>query len=159
MNNIEETIYEIALTESEMECDALNTLLKERDTQLEELKAYIERLREALNNALTHCIDNDVNTDRFNQMISEALEETPAQTLNHIKAQVEEETIERCAVQGWSHFMEAPNHKKMSHSAYDGFCSAFSIRSMPRKYKEQSDEEYQSDIQSASGGMTQTPIE
>jgi len=65
--------------------------IEQLQKEVNELKARIERLREALNNALTHCIDNDVNTDRFNQMISEALEEIPAKSLNHIKAQAIEE--------------------------------------------------------------------
>jgi len=99
--------------------------IEQLQKEVNELKARIERLGEALNNALTHCIDNDVNTDRFNQMISEALEETPAKSLNHIKAQVEEETIQAD--------IEFLDDMACEHSG--------NLNNRPRKYKEQSNED------------------
>lgn len=82
MNNIEQLQQE-------------NTELK---SQLEALQAYVEQLREAL--------ESVKNSGYWNgewripawcrNNIDSVTEETPAQSLNHIEARVEEETIERC---------------------------------------------------------------
>jgi len=70
----------------------IEQLLKEND----ELKAYIERLRGALQKVVSDSGVGIVPRSHLDH-ISELLYLSPQASLNHILSQVEEETIERCA--------------------------------------------------------------
>jgi len=100
----------------------IEQLQKEND----ELKAHIERLRELINGMIAERPGGNyiILTIGVSRLL-DALEETPAQSLNHIKAQVEEETIERC--------IEEVDFALDKTTAY------WAIRNMIRKYKEQSE--------------------
>jgi len=83
----------------------------------EELRAHVERLRET---AIRVCgeYDGPYSASLFNMAC-----EAPSQALNHIKAQVEEETIERC-----HHYVIDSDN--VLHAS-------LTIRDIPRKYSNQ----------------------
>lgn len=130
MNNIYEVTYEAALAELQLENDRL--------------KAHIERLREALIYA-KGALDNYPIDDDEEKIIDGVLMETPTQSLersekeseaslNHIKVQVEEETILRCI-----NFIKSNSDYDIHTTAMN--CAASELGNMTRRYKEQSDED------------------
>lgn len=135
-------------------------LQKENDA----LKAYFERTKDLLN-AVGH-VGVDIGYGVYElgrseiEQARELFHETPSQSLNHILSQVEEETIERfkkLKIWGWmaAAMEDETVCDEMKRDISDAFIELHDVT----KYKEQSNKEYQSGIQSASGGMTQTPIE
>jgi len=103
-----------------------------KDIEINYLKAHIERLREALEFACAE--DMWISNGEYNELFDyrycdwyqdigrEVLNETPSQSLNHIKAQVEEETIQAD--------IEFLDDMACEHSG--------NLNNRPRKYKEQS---------------------
>lgn len=92
------------------------------EEKVDSLKAHVELLRRAIVDCGMY-IDDDHNRGVLNKL----LREIPPQSLNHIKAQVEEETINRCRIvlreYGTALYIEEY------------------LEGMQRKYKEQSDED------------------
>lgn len=95
---------------------------------VDELKAHVERLREV---GMRVCGEFD---GPYSSVLFGAISETPTQSLNHIKAQVEEETILRCI-----NFIKSNSDYDMHTTAIN--CAASELGMMIRKYKEQSDED------------------
>lgn len=127
----------------------LELIANEQQQEIDELKAHVELLREALRFIAQ---DYSVNNHKYLHpyaVAEEALEQTTAQSLNNIKAQVEEETIER--ILGIIEFESEnadlevdyrdwrPPAKEAADLMYRYARSG--IKNMPRKYKEQSDED------------------
>lgn len=104
--------------------DILQKSNESKQQEINELKAHVKRLRVVIVDATNNGAMLD--SGKWIYSIDDAvLSELPAQSLNHIKAQVEEETIEYDAK-----LMDA------DHNEY----AASRIRERERKYKEQSDE-------------------
>jgi hypothetical protein len=71
------------------------------------------------------------------QGVLKAIKITPQQSLDSIKAAVEAETIDRCAVASWMAGMDeqTENVMRKTHPRDTGSMIAREIRSMPRKYQ------------------------
>jgi len=99
----------------------------------DKLAAHVERLRIQLNHGISEVAEwmrsfpEAVTQEEQDclEAMCEVFNETPAQSLNHIKAQVEEETIQAD--------IEFLDDMACEHSG--------NLNNRPRKYKEQSDEE------------------
>jgi len=83
--------------------EKLSQELQEQQKEIDELRAHVERLRDEIFHAACELAESDINDDdglkALHASLVKASSETPVQSLNHIMAQVEEETIERCAKQ------------------------------------------------------------
>jgi len=101
---------------------ALANALKDRISKVDELSAYVERLRRVIIDATNNGAQLDSGAWAYS-IDDSVLSETPSQSLNHIRAQVEEETIERCI-------------RTVMYAA-----DAYLIKNITRKYKEQSNED------------------
>lgn len=74
--------------------ETLARFCEEKDKQIEELKAHVERLSEPLQQAVEWCDDTTETVSLCLWDVRELLNETPAQSLNEIKAQAIEEAID-----------------------------------------------------------------
>lgn len=109
-----------------------STIILEKQIRINELEAYVERLRETM---IAYCETQRRFYGDAPVQFEEALEETPAQPLRHIETRVEEETIERCADE-----CEEVDSEYLYEFGSAG-AAAERLRNQPRKYKEQSDED------------------
>lgn len=113
----------------------LNTTLKERDTQLAELMAMVNELREEFIPFISKPqIGCDgavlVPTDAYNAWVR-ALNKTPAQSLHDRDMEVAERVRESCAVTAWGSGMDAFNNgNKYRETREQGSFCADAIRNL-----------------------------
>lgn len=75
--------------------ETLARFCEEKDKQIEELKAHVERLSEPLQQAVEWCDDTTETVSLCLWDVRELLNETPAQSLNEIKAAAIDEAVKK----------------------------------------------------------------
>lgn len=126
-----------------MDMNKYEQLQKEND----ELKAYIELLREVIFHAACDLAESDIEDDdglkELHDSLVSASKIIPSQSLNHIKAQVEEETIDKyakdIATEFFYHWYNAQGSNTVQ--GFDEWWELNRERFVQRKYKEQSNAE------------------